>query len=30
MTDLQSMSIDWFLYDKSLRQERVNEGGKSI
>ena len=23
--DLQSKSMDWFLYDKDLRHERVNE-----
>ena len=24
-TDLQSKSMDWFLYDRGLRHERVNQ-----
>ena len=25
MTDLQSKSMDWFLYDNGIRHERVND-----
>ena len=28
--DLQSKSMDWFLYDKGLRHERVNFFGKKL